>query len=527
MLGRSRRALERLRQVEPQATPSSARRKRQRGTPPNVIGKGPLLSAPGLQLGVVSIIRDEAPYLGEWLAYHHALGVQHFFLYDNGSTDELHGVIERWVNHGLVTLLHWPLPGGQIDAYSHALRFYGPSLDWLAYFDVDEFVVPLVDDDIPTLLARWPEAADVRVPRVDFGFSGHRSPPGTLTIEAYTGVANVFGRDPSKPPRVKTIVQPRGISAVGIHTATVADAPISADGQPVPTNTVGKACHGLVQLNHYYTRSFEEFEAKRFRGSGTGRIARPAIPFDLPTLRVDGSALRFAGRTSDMIERMSSLATSPYRYGSELGLSQFPRFNDLGLFAEFAIANTVMEEPQPRREPGLRIENFHRGIGFVGAIDGHGHEVQIGELSESIHLEPLLVRSRGRVEASWVAAPAAVPATIVQGTATPTNSGWSLVDGDAEGVVEVRLPIDAAGQRRIKALAFVLRTSGTTLMELQLSRDDGSTSEPIEAKLGAATTYAGVVELDASPSLVTQVTVRLRSQGGETLVHDLFVLSYG
>ena len=73
-----------------------------------------------------------------------------------------------------MTLVHWPLPGGQIDAYSHALRFYGPSVEWLAFFDVDEFVVPLVDDDIPTLLARWPEAADVRVPRVDFGFSGHR-----------------------------------------------------------------------------------------------------------------------------------------------------------------------------------------------------------------------------------------------------------------------------------------------------------------------------------------------------------------
>ena len=136
-----------------------------------------MLSAPGLGLGVVVIIRDEAPYLEEWLAYHHALGVDHFFIYDNGSTDALDEVIEPWVNHGLVTLVHWPLPGGQIDAYSHALRFYGPSLEWLAYFDVDEFVVPLVDDDIPTVLARFPHAADVRIPRIDYGFSGHREPP--------------------------------------------------------------------------------------------------------------------------------------------------------------------------------------------------------------------------------------------------------------------------------------------------------------------------------------------------------------
>ena len=56
-----------------------------------------------------------------------------------------------------------------------------------------------------------------------------------------------------------------------------------------------------------------------------------------------------------MIERIHSLAPSPYRYGSELALPQFPRFNDLGLFAEFAVANTVMEEPVLRREPGLEF----------------------------------------------------------------------------------------------------------------------------------------------------------------------------
>ena len=76
-----------------------------------------------------------------------------------------------------------------------------------------------------------------------------------------------------------------------------------------------------------------------------------------------------------MIERIDSLAPSPYRYGSELALSQFPRFNDLGLFAEFAIANTVMEEPAPRREPACASRTCTTGIGFVGVISGHDHEV--------------------------------------------------------------------------------------------------------------------------------------------------------
>jgi len=481
--------------------PSPSPRRKQRATPPNVVGKGPLLSAPGLRLGVVVIIRNEAPYLDEWLAYHHALGVDHFFIYDNGSTDELHAVIEPWANHGLVTLVHWPLPGGQIDAYSHALRFYGPTVEWLAFFDVDEFVVPLVDDDIPAVLARFPEAADVRIPRIDFGFSGHREPPDQLTIEAYTGVADVFGRDPAKPPRVKSAVQPGSISAVGIHTATVADDPRGADGKAVPSATVGRACWEFVQLNHYYTRSFEEFEAKRFRGSATGRIDRPAIPFDLPTLGVNDAAARFADRTRAMIERIHSLAPSPYRYGSELALTQFPRFNDLGLFAEFAIANTVMEESAPRREPGLRIPNIHEGIGFVGVVSGHDHEVSEGELSGSMHLEPLLERARGRL--------------------LGTLADAAVQDG------EVRFDITDERQRRVYAAGFVVTAVEPARVEAHVVREDGSRSEPVDLKLEAGSTYAGVVELEAAPSLASAVRVRLSSATGEIGVHDVFVIAYG
>ena len=111
----------------------------------------------------------------------------------------------------------------------------------------------------------------------------------------------------------------------------------------------------------------------------TGRIARPAIPFDLPALRVDTSAVRFAERTRAMMERMGSLAPSPYRYGSELALAQFPRFNDLGLFAR--VRHRQHGHAKSRRRaasPRLRIENLYRGIGFVGVISGHDHDVGSG-----------------------------------------------------------------------------------------------------------------------------------------------------
>jgi hypothetical protein len=517
MLERARRSLSRLlpgaadTPAAPSA-PSSERpgapaplRRPQRATPRNVVGQGPLVAAPGLRLGIVVIVRNEARYLEEWLGYHLALGVDHVFLYDNGSDDDLRQLVERHVNHGLLTLVHWPLPGGQLDAYSHALRFFGPSVDWLAFIDVDEFIVPLVDEDIPTFLDRFPDAADIRIPRVDFGFSGHRTPPDGLTIDVYTGVADVFGRDPSLPPRVKTIVQPRGVSAVGIHTATVADQPIARDERPVPTRSVRTGARDLAQINHYYTRSFEEFEAKRFRGSATGRLPRPAIPFDLPALREDVSARRFADRTEAMMARIRSLSPRPYRYGSELHLTQFPRSNDLGLFGEFAVANTYASATELVREPLLRLENRYEGIGFVGDVGGAATAIGPGWLSDSIHLPALLEHVRGRLESRLD--PAEGPRAVGGGE----ELGFDLLPGD---------------ERRAYALGFVVRTAAPAELRLSLEHADGEATPPVPIALGEAGTYAGIVELDPRPLHARRAVARVRSEGDATLL-DLFLVSYG
>ena len=38
-------------------------------------------------LSVVAIMKNEKPYLKEWLEYHLMQGVEHFYLCDNDSTD--------------------------------------------------------------------------------------------------------------------------------------------------------------------------------------------------------------------------------------------------------------------------------------------------------------------------------------------------------------------------------------------------------------------------------------------------------
>ena len=491
-----------------------------RAKPPNVSGRGPLLDSPGFGVVIVCIVKNEVDYLEEWIAYHVALGVDHFIVYDNGSTDGSAALLERYQNHGLVTRIDWPLGGGQLAAYNHALRFFGRVARWLAYYDVDEYLVPLADDDIPSFLARFPDVAVVRVPRLEFGYSGHRTPPPDLAIDAYTQVANVLDLDPDLPPRVKSIMRPEAISAVDIHLAFPAD--VAPPG--LPTGTAEEDVRGLAQLNHYYTRSFAEFEAKRTRGSATGRIERPAVPFDLPTIETSTAAGRFSARTQASLAHLRTLEPRPYSYGSQLRLEWFPRPNDLGRFAEFALANLAAGLAEPARSAAMRLRNLHEGIGLVADLAAVGYRAGPGALSSSAHVAVLVEHMRGRLEARLTAARGPVAA---EGPAEVDAAQVSAAGGTVEGSAEWVLTLPHDDMLRCWSAGFLLGSTAPLRLELAIEHQDGTTSPPVSVALPASEALAGVIELEPAPCRAARLRVRTSGGVGRVALFDLFAISTG
>ena len=111
-------------------------------------------------LAVCAIFKNEAPYLKEWIDYHHdLLGVSKFYLYNNDSRDGYKEVLSPYINSGLVELIDWqsedrhaidvegickfPWDRYQIGAYTDCCtkRALG-KVRWLAVHDIDEFIVP-------------------------------------------------------------------------------------------------------------------------------------------------------------------------------------------------------------------------------------------------------------------------------------------------------------------------------------------------------------------------------------------------
>ncbi|MDO5484514.1 MAG: glycosyltransferase family 2 protein, partial [Desulfovibrionaceae bacterium] len=97
--------------------------------------------------GICAIARDETPHLREWALHHLAVGFEHIIIYDNGSREPVRDTLACLGR--LVTVLDFPEQRApQLSAYYHCLRTYRSLSRWLAFIDIDEFILPLGSRDI-------------------------------------------------------------------------------------------------------------------------------------------------------------------------------------------------------------------------------------------------------------------------------------------------------------------------------------------------------------------------------------------
>ncbi len=98
-------------------------------------------------VSVYTMIRDKKYELVEWIEYHLMIGIEHFYLYDHFSSDNLEFFLRPYIERNIVTIVRWPyepLKGHhwnmiQSASMNHALKNFGPFNKWMGYFDVDEY----------------------------------------------------------------------------------------------------------------------------------------------------------------------------------------------------------------------------------------------------------------------------------------------------------------------------------------------------------------------------------------------------
>jgi hypothetical protein len=123
------------------------------------------------------------------------------------------------------------------------------------------------------VLAGFEQFAGIEVSRFDFGTSGHRTKPAGLVIESYRH-RRAYTR-PEDVEQVKSIVDPtRAKRAYDVHGFFYRDGyAVHEDGERAEGERPGMKRFpeaSLLRINHYMTKSVEEYMAKREQWEGAG-----------------------------------------------------------------------------------------------------------------------------------------------------------------------------------------------------------------------------------------------------------------
>ena len=237
-------------------------------------------------LAVVAIFKDEGKYLREWVDYHLLAGVEHFYLYNNDSSDDYAEVLAPYVENNLVTLINFPGKTMQYPAYTDAIEKYRFDCRYMAFIDLDEFIFPKtkasIVEVVDEILSRDPNAAALGINWQCFGSNGHEKADYTRgVLERFTRRAPSDWTDfnEHKPDfgntYIKSIVNPRQVDHFwDPHFAIYFKGlkSINSDGKETFQAGNHPICADKIVINHYIVKSKEEYENKIKRGDAYFKV---------------------------------------------------------------------------------------------------------------------------------------------------------------------------------------------------------------------------------------------------------------
>ena len=214
--------------------------------------------------------RDEAPYIEEWLDYHILAGVDHFFLYNNYSSDHYNELLQPYVASGHATLIDWPRtpasPAAEEDALLRALGRY----QWIGFIDADEFLVIRGGRSIGEFLSEYEAFPAVVLHWRYFGSNGHVERPKAPVIEAYTRSAAGPNGHVKSFLQAKWAAQgrnPQSWCYRGVRSA------VNENRKAVLGSVSRPPSAELAWLNHYYCKSEQDYLEKAQRKSSLDHVS--------------------------------------------------------------------------------------------------------------------------------------------------------------------------------------------------------------------------------------------------------------
>ncbi len=307
---------------------------------------------------LITVMKDEAPYIVDWLSYHFSIGFTHAVVLTNDCSDDTDKLLRKLGAEGLVTHKNNAAPhprGPQKTGYNRMRKLDAViNADWLMSLDVDEYLridvgngtidalFDVIGSDISAVSFVWQL----------FGNNDITEISEQPIIEQFDKAAHPLQARPYECLGFKTLYKNGYFSKIGTHRPNDFDETrikdfewIDADGcsQKIFTKHRHWMSHftglgfgtTLGRINHYALRSTKSFANKWDRGF---------VHQNAPTVRGKGTAFDywklFNWNTTREIGIQKHIDRSNEIKAQLLNIKRVAHFHDSGLNFHMDKANT-------------------------------------------------------------------------------------------------------------------------------------------------------------------------------------------
>jgi len=211
-------------------------------------------------LSISGIFKWENPWLKEWLDYHLAVGVEHFYLYNNDDdSTESDSILKPYMEKGLVDNIHAPGPVLQIPCMRNTIRNFHAKTHWMAFIDLDEFILPRRSDDIRQILQDYELYSGLAIHWTIFGSNGHIQRPPNQIDYFLRRAEDSFDAN----RHIKSIVRPSQVILETVnhpHFMGYRNSHAVNEVYRIVDSPFDDYSGDIIRLNHYQVRSRQDME---------------------------------------------------------------------------------------------------------------------------------------------------------------------------------------------------------------------------------------------------------------------------
>jgi hypothetical protein len=224
-------------------------------------------------VSIGAVFKNETGCLEEWIQHYINRDIDHFFLINDGSTDNYMPIIEKYKDK--ITLFHNDVINKekgkrQPEIYNKYLKPILYKTRWLMIIDLDEFIYSPTNESFKKILEDYKDYSQIRIVWYNFGSNGHIKQPKSL-IKGFTNRGPVY-KLYKNYQNYKCIINTNYLEDFGVHDH-------KTKGQSILFNVDNEQEIPRLLLNHYNIQSLEAYEKKCIRGDADNWLVRKIEDF--------------------------------------------------------------------------------------------------------------------------------------------------------------------------------------------------------------------------------------------------------